>query len=189
MAGRTFWSVNKTQPGEGEVEGAPGRGHHLSENPEMRPGISCLRNSSRHSRPTGHGKDGFCSKGNGEPRKVVEGERKGSGCLTSRRREEQVWNPEAWGALASVPARDDTGGIGIAGTEKQRQTACKSRRSLPAEDTSCSGGEGGRVAPQGQGPVIPPSGKVPRGSVLSFLHCRQGTCVSLLHGRRRTAHL
>lgn len=123
MAERTFWSVNKTQPGEGEVEGAPGRGHHLSKTPEMRPGISCLRNSSSHSRPTNHGKDGFCSKGNGEPRKVVEGERKGSGCLTSRRREERVCNPEAWG-LSQVSLHEMT----PVGSGQQEQRSSSRRR-------------------------------------------------------------
>ena len=123
--GRTSWSVNKTQPGEGEVDGALGRGHHLSKNPEMRPGTVCLRNSSSHSRRMGHGKGGFCLKGNGELQKVVDGERKGPECLTSRRCEEQAQNQEARGGGRYHKICEMMLLVGWGSRDKEAEAACE----------------------------------------------------------------
>lgn len=188
--GRTSWRVNKTQPGEGEVDRALGRGHHLSKDPETRPGTVCLRNSLSHSRHMGHGKGGFCLKGNGELQKVVDGERKGPECLTSRRCEEQAQNQEAGGGGRYHKICEM---MMLVGSGQQGQ---RSRSSLCGWEGDCRpqkhlalGVKKAMRSPRDGGRGSPPLARRLGALILYFLNGRQEACVFLLHGPRRIARL
>lgn len=128
-----------------DSQGESGGGRHPNGGPEVRPGTVCLRNSlsghkagraNSHSRLTGHGKDGFCSKGPEEPR-TVAGEIKGQCVFQAGNAESQ----ETQGLLRTSKPERMLVGLRAAATEKEKQAQA---------------GQSGWSSPRGRDPLSLP---------------------------------
>lgn len=136
-----------------DSQGESGGGRHPNGSPEVRPGTVCLRNSlsehkagraNSHSRLTGHGKDGFCSKGPEEPR-TVAGEIKGQ-------------------CVFQAGTADSQETQGLLRTSKPERMLVGLRSSSNREREAGTGRTVGMELTQRQGPFVPSSGRMPHTS-------------------------